>query len=142
MGAWAPRAEQVAVANFLDDSAAVEKFEREMSDRLVLRLSGLYEGFTAMKRDGYPVECIKPQGAIYLSLRLDLIGKSIGGVRLDTNEAIRRLLLERAGLAVVPFQAFGLMEETGWFRMSVGAVSPEEIKDCFPRIRRLLDDLD
>jgi aspartate aminotransferase len=142
MGAWAPRAEQVAVANFLDDTAAVEKFEREMNDRVVRRLSGLHEGFTAMKRDGYPVECIKPQGAIYVSLRLDLIGKSIGGTRLDSNEAIRQILLERAGLAVVPFQAFGLQEESGWFRLSVGAVSPEEIKDCFPRLRRLLDDLD
>ena len=34
-----------------------------------------------------------------------------------------RLLLEHAGLAVVPLQAFGLHEESGWFRLSVGAVS-------------------
>ncbi|MDX1389446.1 MAG: aminotransferase class I/II-fold pyridoxal phosphate-dependent enzyme, partial [Acidobacteriota bacterium] len=96
----------------------------------------------AMKRDGYPVDCIQPQGAIYLSLHLQLIGKSIAGTRLDTNEAIRRLLLERAGLAVVPFQAFGLGDESGWFRMSVGAVSLQDIENCFPRIRKLLDELD
>ena len=142
MGAWAPRAEQVAVGNFLMEAHAVEAFGREMHGRVVQRLAALYDGFDAMKRDGYPVDCIQPQGAIYLSLHLQLIGKSIAGTRLDTNEAIRRLLLERAGLAVVPFQAFGLGDESGWFRMSVGAVSLQDIENCFPRIRKLLDELD
>ena len=86
-----------------------------------------------------PVECIAPQGAIYLSLRLDLIGRELNGESIETNEAIRKLLLERAGLAVIPFQAFGLEEDTGWFRISVGAVSPEEIDQAFPRLRDLLD---
>ena len=79
---------------------------------------------------------------IYLSLRLDLIGREIQGRRLDSNEAIRKLLLDLAGLAVVPFQAFGLEEDSGWFRLSVGAVSMEEIADAFPRLRSLLDDAD
>ena len=39
----------------------------------------------------------------------------------------------------MPFQAFGLDEETGWFRLSVGAVSMEEIAEMFPRMRALLD---
>jgi aspartate aminotransferase len=95
-----------------------------------------------MRRDGYPVDCISPQGAIYLSLHLDLVGKSIDATRLASNEAIRCLLLERAGLAVVPFQAFGLDDETGWFRLSVGAVSVEDIEQAFPRLRELLDGLD
>jgi aspartate aminotransferase len=47
-------------------------------------------------------------------------------------------LLEEAGVAVVPFQAFGLKEDTGWFRLSVGAVSMEEIATIFPRLRELL----
>ena len=46
-------------------------------------------------------------------------------------------MLEHAGLAIVPFQAFGLDEETGWFRLSVGAVSMEEIAEMFPRFRGL-----
>jgi len=66
-------------------------------------------------------------------------GGPLGGrCGLDTNEAVRQLLLEKAGLAVVPFQAFGLKEDTGWFRMSVGAVSLTEIEAVFPRLRRLL----
>ncbi len=49
-------------------------------------------------------------------------------------------MLERAGMAVVPFQAFGLDEESGWFRISVGAVSMNDIEACLPRVRTLLDD--
>jgi aspartate aminotransferase len=138
VGAWAPRPEQVAVAAFLRDTPAVLAFEREMNRRVRRRLDLLYEGIEGMKRDGYPVDCISPQGAIYLSLRLDLVGRSVGGVDLDGNEAIRKLLLDRAGVAVVPFQAFGLVEDTGWFRLSVGSVSEGEVEDMFPRLRGLL----
>ena len=46
-----------------------------------------------------------------------------------TNEDIRRLLLQHAGVAMVPFQAFGLEREDGWFRLSVGAVSPGAIEN-------------
>jgi aspartate aminotransferase len=73
-------------------------------------------------------------------LRLNLIGRTLAGQTLDSNDAIRRLLLERAGVAVIPFQAFGLDEESGWFRISVGAVSMAEIERCLPRVRQLLDD--
>jgi len=142
VGAWAPRPEQVALAEFLRDTEAVDEFREEMLGRVHQRLHALHVGFTAMSRDGHPVECIYPQGAIYLSLRLDLARKSYRGARLDTNASIRELLLEHAGLAVIPFQAFGLREETGWFRLSVGAVSLDEIQQVFPRLRRLLDELD
>ena len=138
VGAWAPRAEQVAVAEFLLDTPAVEGYRREMDARVRERLEALYAGFSAMRAEGLPVDCVNPQGAIYLSLRLDLIGKTVAGTTVKSNEAIRRLLLEKAGLAVVPFQAFGLQEETGWFRLSVGAVSMDEIASMFPRLRALL----
>lgn len=138
VGAWAPRPEQVAVAEFLLDVPAVEAYRREMDARVRERLDALHAGFRAMREEGLPVDCVHPQGAIYLSLRLDLIGKVVDGARVDSNEAIRKLLLERAGLAVVPFQAFGLQEESGWFRLSVGAVSMDEIAAMFPRLRTLL----
>jgi len=138
VGAWAPRAEQVALAGYLDRVEEVRAFQAEMRVRVQERLDALYRGFTALRAEGLPVECVHPQGAIYLSLRLDVVGRSAGGAALDTNEAVRHLLLEKAGLAVVPFQAFGLKEDTGWFRMSVGAVSLTEIEAVFPRLRRLL----
>ncbi|MBM4187726.1 MAG: aminotransferase class I/II-fold pyridoxal phosphate-dependent enzyme [Gemmatimonadetes bacterium] len=139
VGAWAPRPEQVGTAAFLSDPAAVADYRAEMHQRATARLEALYQGFTALKRSGYPVDCVDPQGAIYLSLRLDLVGKSFNGKAIATNEDIRQIMLEQAGLGVVPFQAFGLDGETGWFRMSVGAVSLQDIADAFPRIRGFLD---
>ena len=96
-----------------------------------LRLDLLHDGLEAMRADGLPVHAIEPQGAIYLTAQFDLIGRG----ELKTNEDIRRLLLEKAGFAVVPFQAFGLKRETGWFRLSVGAVSPDEIRAGLDRVR-------
>ena len=32
-----------------------------------------------MKRDGFPVDAIEPQGAIYLSARFDLFGRTVNG---------------------------------------------------------------
>jgi len=142
VGAWAPRAEQVAVAEFLQNDEAVQEFRAEMSERVNARLEALYTGFSEMKRDGYPVECVNPQGAIYLSLRLRVRGRRYQGTPLGTNESIRQWLLEHAGLAVIPFQAFGLEEDSGWFRLSVGAVSLNDIREAFPRLRGLLDELD
>ena len=138
MGAWAPKPEQVAFAEFLEDRTACGRFHAEMKARVQERLDLLHAWLTRMKADGFPVDCVHPQGAIYMSLRLDVIGKTLGGVPIRTNEDIRKVLLERAGLAVVPFQAFGLREDTGWFRMSVGAVTLEDIENAFARLQALL----
>ncbi len=138
VGAWAPKAEQVALAAFLDDAEAVRAFHATLRSRVMERLDALYEGFEALRAGGLPVDAIAPQGAIYLSARFDVIGRTVRGQTLATNEDIRRLLLEEAGMAVVPFQAFGLREETGWFRLSVGTVSMDDIAAMFPRLRAAL----
>ena len=130
VGAWAPRPEQVAMAALLDDDAAVDTYLGEMRPRVAERLDRLAAGFAAMRQEGLPVEVIAPQGAIYLSVRFAFPGR--------TNEETRRLLLDRAGLGLVPFQAFGLREDSGWFRISVGAVSLAEIDAALPRVRAAL----
>ena len=137
VGAWAPKAEQVAVARFLDDVPATTGFLETMRRRVDERLVALHQGFSAMREAGLPVRSIAPQGAIYLSAQFDLIGKA--GLR--TNDDIRKLLLDKAGFALVPFQAFGLKEDTGWFRLSVGAVSMEEIRAALPRVEAVLRDV-
>ena len=138
VGAWAPKAEQVGVAKFLAQPEAVRAFRDGVRKKLDHRLQALYDGVTAMKKDGFPVDAIEPQGAIYLSVRFDLFGRTIRGVPVKTNDDVRRLLLEEAGLGVVPFQAFGFEGDTGWFRLSVGAVSMEDIAAAFPRLRAIL----
>ena len=133
IGAWAPRPEQVATANFLNDRPAVDTYLKAIRGDIAARLDAFHDGFVDMRRRGLPVDAIKPQGAIYMSLRMELIGRGF-----DTNEQIRQWLLEEAGVAVVPFQAFDLMGDTGWFRLSVGAVSVEECSTAVGRIEDAL----
>ena len=130
VGAWAPRAEQVAMAALLDDDAGVSAYLTEMRARVAARLERLARGFAEMRAAGLPVDVIPPQGAIYLSVRFVLPG--------HTNEQIRKRLLDEAGFAIVPFQAFGLKGDSGWFRISVGAVSLEDIDVALPRVRAVL----
>ena len=133
-GAWAPRAEQVASARFLENVPAMDRYLAEMHRGVESRLQTLHHGLMEIQKRGLPVSDIAPQGAIYLSVRFDLVGRK--GIR--NNEDIRELLLKRAGFAVVPFQAFGLQDETGWFRCSVGAVSEAEIREVLPRVEAAL----
>jgi aspartate aminotransferase len=80
-------------------------------------------------------------GAMYLSARFGLHGKRAAVGEMRTNDDVRRWLLSECGLAVVPFQAFGSPDETGWFRLSVGAASMADIDVALPRIRAALSDL-
>jgi aspartate aminotransferase len=134
VGAWAPKAEQIAVARTLDDAQATDTFTQKMKQHVDERLEALYQGFAKMREAGLPVRAITPQGAIYLSAQFDLVGKA----GLKTNDDIRKLLLDKASFAVVPFQAFGLTEDTGWFRLSVGAVSVKDIQEALPRVEATL----
>ena len=130
VGAWAPRAEQVATAEFLRDGAAVDAYLHTHKGGLQARLDALHTGFSRMKAAGLPVRDIPPQGAIYLSVQFTLRGRS--------NDEVRRYLLDEAGFAMVPFQAFGLEGEGGWFRLSVGAVSVKDVEEAMPRIEAAL----
>jgi aspartate aminotransferase len=132
IGAWAPRAEQVASAEVLADPNDVEPLTRELRTGLGARLRALYDGIMDLRAAGFPLDALPPGGGLYLAARFNLID------RLGTNEAIRKFLLERAGFAMVPFQAFGLREDTGWFRLSVGAVGLAEIEQALPRVRAAL----
>jgi len=139
VGAWAPRAEQVATAALLADTAAIEAYRQEMLREVYARLEAVHAGLASIGERGCPVEVVRPMGAIYLSVRFPLHGAvTPAGKTLRSNDDIRHYLLEAAGVAVVPFQAFGLAEETGWFRLSVGAVSKEEIPETLARLERAL----
>ncbi len=73
------------------------------------------------------------------SSEFDLRGRKLpDGTVVTTNEQVRNYLLHAAGMAVVPFQAFGMRAETGWMRLSVGAVSLADITALLPRLREAL----
>jgi len=137
VGAWAPKPEQVATAEFLADEGAFRSYRATMVHRLRERLGALHLGITRMRERGIPIEAVSPEGTLYLSMRLAL-GGTVAGRTLATNEDARRLLLEEAGVAVVPFQAFAMPREDGWFRLSVGAVSLAAIESGLARLERVL----
>lgn len=129
MGAWAPRPEQLAAAELLDDADALASWFGDLNAQVSSRLERLYAGIAALRDEGLPVDAIAPQGGIYLSFRVNLIGDGF-----ETNDAIRSWLLDAAGVAVVPFQAFDMPEDSGWFRMSVGAVGLDDIDGALERL--------
>ncbi len=137
VGAWAPKPEQMATAAFLADAPAFAAHRTQMTARLRERLEALARGFARMRERGIPVEAVKPEGTLYLSARFPL-GGTVNGRTLHTNEDVRRWLLEEAGVAVVPFQAFALPGEDGWFRLSVGGVSTAAIEQGLARLERVL----
>lgn len=143
VGAWAPRAEQVAVSKLLANDEAIASYHADMKEGIRARLDTLYKGILDLRKQNFPVDAIPPMGAMYLTVRFALNGKTThAGEVLRTNEDIRKYLLREAGLAIVPFHAFGMTEdENGWFRLSVGAVSVKEIDGMLPRLKKTLSSL-
>lgn len=142
MGAWAPKPEQVAMASYLKNGEHVTHFLNGFKAKIQHSLEILYEGFLLLKKEGYHVDAIEPMGAIYLTLKLDYVGKTCtDGTVLQSSTDINTYLIKEAKVALVPFSAFGTDESVNWFRASVGACSPEDISDMIPRIREALKKL-
>ena len=142
IGAWAPKAEQMATARFLPETAAVDAFLTEFKAKLQASLQLLYAGLKTLRANGLPVDAIAPAGAIYLTARFDVLGRTTpAGQRLTTTGEVTAYLIEAAGLAVVPFSAFGSMATEPWFRLSVGGASQASIEAALPRLRAALEEL-
>jgi aspartate aminotransferase len=142
IGAWAPMAEQKAVAKFLPLSNAVENYLTTFKAALEERLRKLYHGFISLKEKGYPVDAVAPQAAIYLTIKIDIAGKSAGGQKLATQSDVTSYILAEAKLAVVPFYAFGAGNQSPWYRLSVGTCRLEEITPMFEQLEKALEKLD
>jgi aspartate aminotransferase len=141
IGAWAPMAEQKAVAKFLVNREEVEAFDEGFKEALADRLWKIYNGFTALKEKGYNVDAIAPQAAIYLTVMLDLKGKSHDGKVLETQADVTDYILSEAKLAIVPFYAFGADKSSPWYRLSVGVCREEDLADMFGKLEHALAQL-
>ncbi len=142
VGAWAPKPEQEAVAEFLADDAAVDAFLADYKQKLNTSLKELHAGIQDLKSKGFAVESISPMGALYLTIKLDYLGKTTpdGKVLADSTDLVF-YLINHAGMALVPFSAFGNDNSVPWFRASVGGCSLEDIKDCLPKLQIALENL-
>ena len=139
VGAWAPMAEQKAVSKFLLQHEAIDKFLLEFRSEIELRLRTIYNGFNQLKKEGFDVDAIAPQAAIYLTIKLNLAGKTTkNGKLLETQTDVTAYILNEAKLAVVPFYAFGASRNSPWYRLSVGTCRKEEIDEMFSKLRTAL----
>jgi aspartate aminotransferase len=142
MGAWAPKAEQVATAKYLQQTDALHQYLNNFSGRIQESLSTLYNGFKQLKEEGFAVDAIEPMGAIYLTIMVNYLGKTTpDGQVLKTSADINFYLIKAAKVALVPFSAFGTGEDVTWFRASVGTSTMEDIQNMIPRIREALSAL-
>jgi aspartate aminotransferase len=142
VGAWAPKAEQIATAEFLKNKNAVDTYLNNFKNEISKRLQGFYEGFIALKKEGFKVDAISPQAAIYLTVRLDLKGKKTSnGKELKTQKDVNQYILDEAKLALVPFSAFGSSDDSPWYRLSVGTCVEAEIPEVFTQLRTALGNL-
>lgn len=142
VGAWAPKAEQVAVAKYFSDKVQVDSFLSAFKSQIQLSLDALYNGFQEMKAEGLAVDAIAPMGAIYLTLKIDYIGKTTpAGQVLKDSADVNFYLIKEAQAALVPFSAFGTDETKCWFRASVGGCSLKAIEEMIPRIKKALAQL-
>jgi aspartate aminotransferase len=136
VGAWSPKAEQVASAEYMVQTTAVDSFLKDFKSELLARLDGFYKGFQTLKSEGFPVDAIAPQAAIYLTVKFSLHGKvTADGKKLETTEDVSKYILEQAGVALVPFYAFGASKTSHWFRLSVGTSHLDKIDTITSQLR-------
>lgn len=99
----------------------------------------MHEGIQDLKSKNFAVDSIQPMGAMYLTIKLDFIGKKTeDGSAIETSSDLVFYLIKDAGVAIVPFSAFGNSREMPWFRASVGGLSEKEIEDMLPRLEQSL----
>lgn len=137
VGAWAPKPEQLGTAEFLNDFDEVQKYLTHHKLELLERLNAFYHGFKLLKSEGFQVDAIRPEAALYLSINLNLKGKiTASGKVLNSARDITDWLLDEVGVAMVPFYAFGTSDDLCWFRLSVGRVKIDEIPDIIDCMRK------
>ena len=96
IGAWAPMAEQKAVAIILATGKRIKRYLSHFKNEIEERLRSIYEGFMQLKREGFHVDAIAPEAAIYLTIKIDLAGKKTARRKIleDQSDVTEYLLNE------------------------------------------------
>src|SRR5882757_415368 len=142
IGAWAPMAEQKATAAFLPEKGKIDEYLRSFRAAVSDRLQRIHAGFLQLKKEGFNVDVLAPEAAIYLTIRIDLTGQRTEEGKLLTGQPdVTSYLLDEAKLAVVPFSAFGASKNSPWYRLSVGTCHVEEIGEMMSKLREAMKKL-
>jgi aspartate aminotransferase len=142
IGAWAPMAEQKAVAKFLLKTNVLDNYFTGFKAEINSRLQNIFAGFQKMKSDGFTVDAISPEASIYLTVQIDYVGKKTEtGMMLATQADVTSYVLNEAKLAIVPFYCFGSDTNSAWYRLSVGTCKKEEIEEMLGALKTALSKL-
>jgi aspartate aminotransferase len=142
VGAWAPMAEQNAVANYLGQTENINNYFIKFKAAIEDRLRRIYEGIIQLKKEGFSVDAVAPQAAIYLTVQINLAGKKTAeGKVLENQSEVTAYILDEAKIAIVPFYAFGAPKSSNWYRLSVGTCKTEEIDKMLGELRVALSKL-
>lgn len=142
IGAWSPMPEQQATATYLLQTRAIDAYLAHFKSELQWRLVKIYEGFKKLKSAGFQVDAIAPQAAIYLTIQINLTGKKTDkGRTLEKQSHVTDYILNSAGLAVVPFYAFGAPADSSWYRLSVGTCKKDQINEMLVKLKEALEKL-
>nr|WP_315032170.1 aminotransferase class I/II-fold pyridoxal phosphate-dependent enzyme [uncultured Chryseobacterium sp.] len=142
VGAWAPKPEQEATAKFYENPENVNVFVDDFKAKLEASLKVLHGGIQELKGKGLAVDSIEPMGALYLTIKLNYIGKTKpDGAVIENSSDLVFYLINEAGVALVPFSAFGEEKTEPWFRASVGGLAIDEINVMLPKLESALNKL-
>ncbi|MGB4845903.1 MAG: aminotransferase class I/II-fold pyridoxal phosphate-dependent enzyme [Ferruginibacter sp.] len=142
IGAWAPMGAQKAVSKYLLKTEAVDKYFATFKSEINDRLQNIFAGFQQMKKEGFNVDAIAPEAAIYLTIQIDYAGKQTAdGKLLATQADVTSYILDEAKIAIVPFYAFGATPDSSWYRLSVGTCKKEEIDEMLDMLKKALSKL-
>ncbi len=121
-------AQMAALAAVSGDLAAVHEM-RTHFDRRRLAMHAKLDGIAG-------VECLKPQGAFYAFPSFEgVIGRQIGGQKIETTLDLAAVALEQANVAFVPGEAFG---SPGYGRFSY-ALGDDDLGEGLDRIVNLIN---
>ena len=120
-------AQYAAVEAFGGSQTAVESMVAAFKER---------RGVIVALLNGIPgIRCLEPAGAFYAFPNVrGVLGRSYGGQRIDSSLDLATYLLERAYVATVPGEAFGM---PGYLRLSY-ACSMSTIREGIDRIAKTL----
>ena len=142
VGAWAPMPEQKGLTKYLGETEGIKTYLVIFKKELEERLRRIYDGLIQLKNEGFSVDAVAPEAAIYLTIKIDLKGKTTTeGQTLNSQADVTSYLLQQASLAVVPFYAFGAPKDSPWYRLSVGTCKKEEIDEMLQKLRAALAQL-
>lgn len=142
VGAWAPKAEQLATAKYLNELSLYDTYLNHIKSEINARLLGFYNGIQSLKSVGHKVDAIAPEAAIYLTVQFALHGlKTETGAVLETTQDVTKYILDEAKVAIVPFYAFGSSNDSNWYRLSVGTCKLEDVDGVISNLKAALEKL-